>query len=128
MELPSQNLEIVKTKERMTELDKKVERNNLNNSELEEWAMMSSKLTELEKLASMDIKQKSIIKWLIDGDENTRFFHGFVNNRNQKKSLERSYDKWCTVKSTGRDERVNFQIFLFKIQGEMEAKTRVQKH
>lgn len=46
-------------------------------------------LTEAEKAraTSMDLKQRAKIKWEVDGDENTRFFHGYVNNRNRKNHI-----------------------------------------
>lgn len=87
MAFSKEDMEIEKAKERMLELDKKVDRNYLQGEEVSEWAKLSSKLTELEKMASLDLRQKSRIKWLVDGDENTWFFHGFVNNRNRKNHI-----------------------------------------
>ncbi|KAI3517218.1 hypothetical protein L1887_16430 [Cichorium endivia] len=40
-----------------------------------------------EKMINLDLKQKSRIKWAVDGDENTRFFHGFVNNKRRKSRI-----------------------------------------
>nr|KAJ0218199.1 hypothetical protein LSAT_V11C300109140 [Lactuca sativa] len=53
-------------------------------------------VNELEKLAefrplttmeTMYLKQKAKIKWTVDGDENTKFFHGYINNKNMRNLL-----------------------------------------
>ncbi|GKC88459.1 hypothetical protein Tco_1149108 [Tanacetum coccineum] len=36
-------------------------------------------LEDLEKLESMDLVQKSSVKWEVEGDENLKFFHGLIN-------------------------------------------------
>lgn len=35
-------------------------------------------ITHLEIFKGLDLKQKSIIRWTIDVDENTNFFHGII--------------------------------------------------
>nr|GFD56854.1 RNA-directed DNA polymerase, eukaryota, reverse transcriptase zinc-binding domain protein [Tanacetum cinerariifolium] len=40
-----------------------------------------SKLQELDyfkKMSSMDLMQKASVKWDVDGDENSKFFHGLI--------------------------------------------------
>lgn len=46
------------------------------------------RISELEKLDALDLKQKSQIKWAMDGDENTCSFHGYINNKNRKNHID----------------------------------------
>lgn len=46
----------------------------------------------------MDLKQKAKIKWAIEGDENSTFFHGIINNKLKKSRINGlSFDgSWIT--------------------------------
>ncbi|GJW42345.1 RNA-directed DNA polymerase, eukaryota [Tanacetum coccineum] len=44
----------------------------------EEWMM---DLNWLEQLRRDDLKQKARLRWAVEGDENTRFFHSTLNNK-----------------------------------------------
>lgn len=45
---------------------------------------MGVKIVEHARVMDLNLKQRSKLKWEVEGDENTRFFHGYVNNRNRK--------------------------------------------
>ncbi|KAI3506473.1 hypothetical protein L1887_28832 [Cichorium endivia] len=74
-------------KNRMEEIDKIAETRDLSLSELADRKDCFQKLVEFEKIASCDLKQRARLKWSIDGDENTKFFHAFVNNKKQKNCI-----------------------------------------
>ncbi|GJT51563.1 hypothetical protein Tco_0977720 [Tanacetum coccineum] len=51
-------------------------------------ASSSSKIIEkINKFASMDIIQKSHVKWDIEGDENSKFFHGLINQKRRNQMI-----------------------------------------
>ncbi|KAL8555726.1 hypothetical protein ACS0TY_003514 [Phlomoides rotata] len=43
-------------------------------------------LVELEKRDSL-LRQKSRVKWLEEGDNNSRFFHNFINKRRKRNEI-----------------------------------------
>ncbi|GJT02278.1 ribonuclease H-like domain-containing protein [Tanacetum coccineum] len=45
-------------------------------------------LEDLEKLESMDLVQKSRVKWEVEGDENLKFFHGLINSRRKSQMVQ----------------------------------------
>lgn len=42
---------------------------------------------ELEWFVKLDLQQKAKIKWVIDGDENSRFFHGSLKHKKRKNRI-----------------------------------------
>ncbi|GKE42243.1 hypothetical protein Tco_1469527 [Tanacetum coccineum] len=38
-------------------------------------------LTKLEEMESLELAQKAKIKWSIEGDENSKYFHGIINKK-----------------------------------------------
>lgn len=86
---PREMDELMKLKRRLHELNTTVESNRLSDAEMLERILGMQRIRELEKLAILDLKQKARIKWTIDGDENTRFFEGYVNNKKSKNFIHR---------------------------------------
>ncbi|XP_021980831.1 uncharacterized protein LOC110876981 [Helianthus annuus] len=58
-------------------------------TEEEEWVLAENKsiIAELDLAKSMDLKQRSRIRWAKDGDENSKFFHSIVNCRKASNSI-----------------------------------------
>ncbi|GJT60110.1 RNA-directed DNA polymerase, eukaryota [Tanacetum coccineum] len=46
-----------------------------------------SVLQDLEKIQSLEVAQKVKIKWAIEGDENSKYFHGVLNKRRSQNSI-----------------------------------------
>ncbi|GJX77763.1 RNA-directed DNA polymerase, eukaryota [Tanacetum coccineum] len=62
--------------------DKKVDQELLNKR-----VNVSNSLQELEKLEAIEIAQKVKIKWSIEGDENSKFFHGMLNKKRNQQTI-----------------------------------------
>ncbi|XP_035834024.1 uncharacterized protein LOC118482594 [Helianthus annuus] len=65
---------------KLKELDTLVETRALSNEELSTWHESKRKIKEWENTAAMDLQQKSRIRWIGLGDENTSYFHAIVNS------------------------------------------------
>ncbi|GKF78852.1 hypothetical protein Tco_0234420, partial [Tanacetum coccineum] len=44
-------------------------------------------LRELEKLQSVKVAQKAKIKWVIEGDENSKYYHGILNKKRSQLAI-----------------------------------------
>ena len=63
------------------------ESRTLSENELSIHSNGLKRILELERMAPLDVKQKARLKWVVDGDENTNFFHGHVSNNKRKNQI-----------------------------------------
>nr|GEZ36180.1 hypothetical protein [Tanacetum cinerariifolium] len=71
----------------MQNLDQKIDEGLASD---EDKSSRISKLQELdyfEKMNSLDIMQKARVKWEVEGDENSKFFHGLINSRRKSQLI-----------------------------------------
>ncbi|GJS28729.1 putative RNA-directed DNA polymerase [Tanacetum coccineum] len=61
--------------------DTKTENGGLEGQEIEERLAIMKQLEDMDHFIRLDLLQKSKIKWDIDGDENSKKFHGMINNK-----------------------------------------------
>ncbi|XP_039014039.1 uncharacterized protein LOC120143906 [Hibiscus syriacus] len=81
------DIEAKKIEQRINELDRKAELNGLDDREREEVASCTRKLWDLLREKEDIWRQKSRLKWLKLGDENSAFFHRAVKIRSKKMIL-----------------------------------------
>ncbi|GKA98386.1 cytochrome P450 [Tanacetum coccineum] len=72
-------------KQWLAKLDIKAESQPLSSDEVSSRISLVRSLATIEHVRLKDLKQKAKIHWAMDGDENSRFFHGMINNRNHSR-------------------------------------------
>lgn len=76
----------------------------------------------------MDAKQKLKIRWVVDGDENSRLFHGFINNNKRKNRINRLIIniEWCSDPIKIKAEA--FRFFQSKFQEAWPSRPKFQSN
>nr|GEX57299.1 hypothetical protein [Tanacetum cinerariifolium] len=91
------------------DIDKILDHGNVFDTILLKRMELMRQLHDLNQVASQDVAQKSKIKWAIERDENSKFFHGIINKKRSYLSIRGAFFDgiWCTdpvkVKDTFKD-------------------------
>ncbi|GJR07402.1 RNA-directed DNA polymerase, eukaryota [Tanacetum coccineum] len=68
----------------LVKIDSLLNKGEGNSDILNKRITVSKELQDIDKLESMEVAQKAKIKWVIEGDENSKYYHGILNkNRSQ---------------------------------------------
>nr|XP_043615970.1 uncharacterized protein LOC122587876 [Erigeron canadensis] len=81
-----ENQETQSLQDQLESLDQIIDHRDFTDTEQALW-IDTGKLQTFEKAKTMDLKQKSRAKWIEDSDENSAFFHGYINSRIAKNRL-----------------------------------------
>nr|KAJ0221007.1 hypothetical protein LSAT_V11C200075540 [Lactuca sativa] len=90
-------------------IDLHAERCPIDNELLQQRHNAHQKILTLESSRVADLKQKSRVKWALDGDENSGFFHGIINKHHRVKRINglKVNGFWITDPSMIKQEVVN---------------------
>ncbi|GJT33861.1 hypothetical protein Tco_0924280 [Tanacetum coccineum] len=66
---------------RLIELDKYFDQGKCADDLIQERSNLLKDLQDLNHASSLDMFQKAKIRWAIEGDENSKFFHGIINKK-----------------------------------------------
>nr|GEU52035.1 hypothetical protein [Tanacetum cinerariifolium] len=68
-------------------LEVKIDSNSATDEDRESRIEFLHEIDKIDRCDSLDLFQKSRINWDIEGDENSKFFHGIVNQRRRTNSI-----------------------------------------
>ncbi|KAK9056786.1 hypothetical protein SSX86_024149 [Deinandra increscens subsp. villosa] len=90
--------EEMELKDKIENVESIAEQRPLTLIEKENRIIWKKELLELEFRMNKDVQQKAKIKWAIEGDENTKFFHGMVKARMEKNRISGLIREggWCS--------------------------------
>lgn len=70
-------------KRSVDELELIAESRCLSEEERNSWKEKKTKILDQEHVLKLDLQQKAKARWITEGDENTRYFHGIVNSKSK---------------------------------------------
>ncbi|GJX54108.1 putative RNA-directed DNA polymerase, eukaryota, reverse transcriptase zinc-binding domain protein [Tanacetum coccineum] len=102
---------------KLIQLKKRIERIAMP-SDNDHRLILLQEIEKIDKFASMDIIQKAHVKWDIEGDENSKFFHGLINQkrRNQMINGIMVEGNWITNPCLIKDAFLQFYKRKFQAQ------------
>nr|GEV62930.1 RNA-directed DNA polymerase, eukaryota [Tanacetum cinerariifolium] len=75
-------------KKKLADIDSVLEKGEATSNVLEDRLDAMNSLTKLEKIESIELAQKAKIKWLIEGNENSKYFHGIINKKRNNLAIQ----------------------------------------
>jgi hypothetical protein len=125
---PSNDASLSKLKTELQALDSKLDIGpDVNVSDLEARSRIMNRIAELDRLNSMDLLRKSKIKWGIEGDENSKYFHAIINNKKRRHSSIRGIKvdgSWVEDLVSVKDLFYDFVKNKFSRFGEIQMSRR----
>lgn len=70
------------------EIDKKIDSGDANDDDLSSRIQLAKTIADLNKKEADDLGQKAKVKWAIEGDENTGYFHGIINKKRRHLAIQ----------------------------------------
>ncbi|PWA98066.1 RNA-directed DNA polymerase, eukaryota, Reverse transcriptase zinc-binding domain protein [Artemisia annua] len=69
-------------------LERKIDSSTATDEERHCRIQLMKEREDLDRFLSMDIAQKAKVHWDVEGDENSKFFHGILNYKRRQKSVQ----------------------------------------
>nr|GEW40329.1 RNA-directed DNA polymerase, eukaryota [Tanacetum cinerariifolium] len=85
-------------KKELSDIDRILDGGDVYDSNLLRRSELHRNLYTINQMESKEYLQKSKIKWAIEGDENTKFFHGLINKKCSQLAIHEIFVDgiWCT--------------------------------
>ncbi|GJR37205.1 RNA-directed DNA polymerase, eukaryota [Tanacetum coccineum] len=93
---------------RLSALDKSIDQGRCNNELLSERSKLLKEIHDLKSIDTLDMIQKAKIHWAIEGDENSKYFHGITNKKCSHLAIRGVLvGDWIVEPSLVKDEFLN---------------------
>nr|GEZ82787.1 RNA-directed DNA polymerase, eukaryota [Tanacetum cinerariifolium] len=85
-------------KKELSDIDRLLDGGDVSDSNLLRRSGLHRNLYNINQMESKEYLQKSKIKWAIEGDENSNFFHGLINKKRSQLAIRGVFVDgiWCT--------------------------------
>ncbi|GJQ95193.1 RNA-directed DNA polymerase, eukaryota, reverse transcriptase zinc-binding domain protein [Tanacetum coccineum] len=74
-------------KEELVVIDALLDNGDGTSEILNKYSSVLNSIQELDKLESMEVAQKTKIRWAIEGDENSKYYHGILNKKRSQLAI-----------------------------------------
>ncbi|GKA28943.1 RNA-directed DNA polymerase, eukaryota, reverse transcriptase zinc-binding domain protein [Tanacetum coccineum] len=104
--------------EKINSIEKRIDEGSAMPSDNDHRLILFQEIEKIDKFVLMDIIQKAHVKWDIEGDENSKFFHGLINQkrRNQMINGIMVEGSWITNPCLIKDAFLQFYKRKFQAQ------------
>ncbi|GJW30573.1 hypothetical protein Tco_0047448, partial [Tanacetum coccineum] len=74
-------------KQELADLEMIIDKGDVSSDTLHKRAEVVKSIQEVDKLCAIEASQKAKIKWAIEGDENSKYYHGILNKKRNQLSI-----------------------------------------
>nr|GFB93666.1 RNA-directed DNA polymerase, eukaryota [Tanacetum cinerariifolium] len=101
----------------LREIDKKMDRGEVDETTILRRFELKNNLIKIIDMEAKDNLKISKVKWAIEGDENSKFFHGIINKRRSQLAIHGVFVDgiWCSEPDTIKDTFLNHFVARFSI-------------
>nr|GEZ16231.1 RNA-directed DNA polymerase, eukaryota [Tanacetum cinerariifolium] len=91
--------------EDLAAIDKRLDRGAISDEVLIKRMELTRKLNDIKQSDATEFTQKAKVQWVIEGDENSRFFHGLINKKRSQLSIRGVFvdGDWITNSKAVKD-------------------------
>ncbi|GJV77548.1 RNA-directed DNA polymerase, eukaryota, partial [Tanacetum coccineum] len=85
--LKNSKADLTRLQEELKQIDAEIDCGKGNDSIVAQRLDVMNSINNIVKIYDSQALQKAKIKWAVEGDENSRFFHGIINKRRKQRSI-----------------------------------------
>ncbi|GJU67045.1 hypothetical protein Tco_1253304 [Tanacetum coccineum] len=111
----SSNDKKINIQHNLSEVDKLINQGKSNDKILIKRIMLLNDLHELNNRNAMEISQKAKIRWSIEGDEKSKYFHGIMNKKRSQLTIRGTLanEEWILEPHRVKNEFFTHTIFAY---------------